>query len=207
MVRACLIVAALLAEALAAPRAIHPEAGVVQRRQEESDEAPPDFAILDTPTVLPVGPAGARGSLRGPTSLAGYNPAFPVNTELPAVIPADQVQLVENQEADSDLGLYLDLTEVDVPQPIRGGGKKAPTDPGPRNIEIEKQNSDVYAPPGTDSGDVDNAKWPLGLSHNRHGLDSAGWARQQNVNNLPIAKAMAGVDMHLEPNAYRELHW
>lgn len=165
------------------------------------------FAILDSPTRLPFGPTNARGSLRGPTSLAGYNPSTPVNTELPAVIPEDQVQLVANQEADTDLGLYLDLTEVDVPQPIRGGGKKAPTDPGPRNIEIEKQNSDLFAPPGTDSGDVPNAKWPLALSHNRHGKDSAGWARQQNVNQLPIATEMAGVDMHLEPNAYRELHW
>jgi oxalate decarboxylase family bicupin protein len=68
-------------------------------------------------------------------------------------------------------------------------------------------NSDVFAPPETDSGDVPNAMWPLGLSHNRHGLQAAGWARQQNVDDLPAATAMAGVDMRLEPNAYRELHW
>lgn len=199
--------AALLAEALAAPRRVHSEGKPVNRRQEGSDEEPPVFAILDTPTELPYGPTNARGSLRGPTGLAGYNPSNPVNTELPGYIPADQVQLVPNQEADADLGLYLDLTEVDIPQPIRGGGKNAPTDPGPRNIELEKQNSDVYIPPGTDSGDVPNAKWPLALSHNRHGKDGSGWARQQNVNQLPIATQMAGVDMHLEPNAYRELHW
>jgi len=60
---------------------------------------------------------------------------------------------------------------------------------------------------GTDAGDVSNAKWPLGLSHNRHGKNGAGWARQQNVDLLPVAKNMAGVDMHLEPYAYRELHW
>jgi oxalate decarboxylase family bicupin protein len=48
----------------------------------------------------------------------------------------------------------------------------------------------------------------MGLSHNRHGsVASAGWARQQNVDNMPVAKAMAGVDMYLAPNAYRELHW
>lgn len=205
--RTCLIVATLLAEALAAPRVVRPGGDVIHRRQEGSDEEPPVWAILDTPTEVPAGPTNAKGSLRGPTGLAGYSPSNPVNTELPAYIPADQVQLVTNQEADTDLGLYLDLTEVDTPQPIRGGGTKAPTDPGPRNIEVEKQNSDVYAPPGTDSGDVPNAKWPLALSHNRHGKDSAGWARQQNVNQLPIATQMAGVDMHLEPNAYRELHW
>ena len=58
-----------------------------------------------------------------------------------------------------------------------------------------------------DSGDVGQAKWPFGLSHNRHGLAGAGWARNQNINNLPIATAMAGVNMRLSPNAYRELHW
>lgn len=50
--------------------------------------------------------------------------------------------------------------------------------------------------------------WPLGLSHNRLGSqDGAGWARQQNSDVLPVASAMAGVDMKLQPNAYRELHW
>ncbi|KAF2739726.1 oxalate decarboxylase oxdD, partial [Polyplosphaeria fusca] len=56
-------------------------------------------------------------------------------------------------------------------------------------------------------GDFGNAKWPFGLSHNRHGLAGAGWARQQNVDQLPLATSMAGVNMRLSPNAYRELHW
>ena len=47
----------------------------------------------------------------------------------------------------------------------------------------------------------------MGLSHNRLGLSGAGWARQQNNVVLPAATAMAGVDMRLSPNAYRELHW
>lgn len=72
---------------------------------------------------------------------------------------------------------------------------------------LEKQNPSLYIPPSTDSGDAPNAKWPLGLSHNRHGLDGSGFARQQNNEQLPVASAMAGVDMRLEPNAYRELHW
>lgn len=45
------------------------------------------------------------------------------------------------------------------------------------------------------------------LQHNRLGLNRAGWARQQNAQNLPRATEMAGVDFHLAPNAYRELHW
>ena len=34
-----------------------------------------------------------------------------------------------------------------------------------------------------------------------------GWARQQNVQVVPAAKNMAGVDMRLVPYAHRELHW
>lgn len=75
------------------------------------------------------------------------------------------------------------------------------------NYNYDSINSDLGAPPGTDSGDVPNAKWPMGLSHNRGGLDRSGWARQQNEAVLPAATAMAGVNMHLEPHAYRELHW
>ena len=43
--------------------------------------------------------------------------------------------------------------------------------------------------------------------HNRLGLERSGWARQQNIDNLPAAMEMAGVDMRLSPNAYREMHW
>ena len=75
------------------------------------------------------------------------------------------------------------------------------------NYNYDKINSDLFAPPGTDSGDMPNSKWPMGLSHNRLGLQGAGWARQQNDAVLPAATQMAGVDMRLSPHAYRELHW
>ena len=71
----------------------------------------------------------------------------------------------------------------------------------------EKLNLDLYAPPGTDSGDVPNLKWPIGLSFNRPGLEGAGFARQQTINEMPAATEMAGVDMRLSPHAHRELHW
>ena len=48
----------------------------------------------------------------------------------------------------------------------------------------------------------------MGLSTMRSGTGkNSGWARQENIQQLPIATAMAGVDMRLAPNAYRELHW
>ena len=72
----------------------------------------------------------------------------------------------------------------------------------------EKLNPDLYAPPGTDAGDMPNLMWPMGLSHNRAGTGrNSGFARQQNTAVLPAAVAMAGVDMRLAPHAYRELHW
>ncbi|CAK4033319.1 oxalate decarboxylase, secreted [Lecanosticta acicola] len=205
----CISAAACFATCLAAPFKGHP--AILERRQQfdkrqEATGSPPDFALLAVPTETPYGPPGASGSLRGSESLVGYNPSNPVDKDLLATVPKDQYTLTPAQSEDADLGLYLDLSDVENPQPIRGG-TDAPTDPGPRNRELEKQNSDVYIPPGTDSGDVSNAKWPLALSHNRHGLNSAGWARQQSVRELPIATAMAGVDMYLGPNAYRELHW
>jgi oxalate decarboxylase family bicupin protein len=74
--------------------------------------------------------------------------------------------------------------------------------------EYEKLNPDFYAPPGTDSGSVPQAQWPMGLSHNRFGTGAeSGFARQQNTNQLPAATEMAGVNMRLAPHAYRELHW
>ncbi|KAF2468460.1 Bicupin, oxalate decarboxylase/oxidase [Lindgomyces ingoldianus] len=156
--------------------------------------------------LLKVGASGVSGSLRGPASLLGNNPSIPVPTEPTTVVPPDEFELAPGQTEDEQLGLYLDLSKVKNPQPIRGGST-GPTDPGPRTEAYDRLNSDLFIPPGTDSGDVGNAKWPFGLSHNRHGLAGAGWARQQNVDQLPIATAMAGVNMRLSPHAYRELHW
>ncbi|KAH8118145.1 oxalate decarboxylase, partial [Phellopilus nigrolimitatus] len=76
---------------------------------------------------------------------------------------------------------------------------------GPDDTELDLQNPDLLAPPSTDQGSVQNAKWPFALSHNR--LQTGGWARQQNLNVMPIATAMASVDMRLEAGAIRELHW
>ncbi|THH17142.1 hypothetical protein EW146_g3616 [Bondarzewia mesenterica] len=76
---------------------------------------------------------------------------------------------------------------------------------GPQNLEIDRQNPDLLAPPTTDHGDVPSAKWPFSLSHAR--LQTGGWARQQNINEMPFAKNLAGVNMRLEPGVVRELHW
>ncbi|KAF8837637.1 oxalate decarboxylase [Paxillus ammoniavirescens] len=98
--------------------------------------------------------------------------------------------------------LWLPNSNI-IPEPERG--TLGTTVIGPQNIQIDLMNADSLAPPTTDNGDVPNVKWPMGLSHNR--LQTGGWARQENIEVLPIATQMAGVDMRLEPGAIRELHW
>ncbi|KAJ7269716.1 putative oxalate decarboxylase/oxidase [Mycena rebaudengoi] len=90
-----------------------------------------------------------------------------------------------------------------TPQPIRGSVGASIL--GPQNIPMELQNPDSFAPPTTDSGQVSNMKWSFSLSRNR--LEHGGWSRQQNVESLPVATSLAGVNMRLEPGAIRELHW
>ncbi|KAI0927194.1 hypothetical protein AcV5_007794 [Taiwanofungus camphoratus] len=105
--------------------------------------------------------------------------------------------------SDAPNGIMWNVTTDNDPQPIRGslGG----TILAQQNADLQRQNPDLLAPPTTDEGDIPNPKWPFSLSPNR--LQTGGWARQQNVHAMPIATAMAGVDMRLEPGAIRELHW
>lgn len=167
-------------------------------------------------------PPGTPPGLRGDESLLGVTGAKIDAANSALVSTYDEAP---GQQAAGDLGFYFDFTKLQNPQPIRGG--KGGTDPGPRkfltpgsitrsfrlliyqlgNYRYDAINSDLFVPPGTDTGDVANAKWPMGLSHNRLGLQGAGWARQQNIGLLPAAKAMAGVDMRLTPHSRRELHW
>ncbi|GJJ09996.1 hypothetical protein Clacol_004222 [Clathrus columnatus] len=104
---------------------------------------------------------------------------------------------------DPNYSFYDQFQDEAVPEAIRG--TLGATVIGPQNIPIDRESPDFLAPPTTDAGSIDNAKWPFGLSHNH--LQTGGWARQQNVGNMPLATAMAGVDMRLEAGAIRELHW
>ena len=89
------------------------------------------------------------------------------------------------------------------PQPRRNG--TGGDDPGPRNIDRDRQNPDLLAPPETDHGTLPNLKFSFSDAHNR--LEKGGWAREVSARELPVAKAMTGVNMRLLPGAFRELHW
>ncbi|KAF8889600.1 RmlC-like cupin domain-containing protein [Infundibulicybe gibba] len=112
-------------------------------------------------------------------------------------------QLLQNEpKADPNLPLWGLDSDV-APQPIRGN--LGATILGPQNKPLELENADLFAPPTTDNGQMPNMKWPFDLSHNR--LSQGGWARQQNVNDMPSATSLAGVNMRLEAGAIREMHW
>ncbi|KAA8643912.1 hypothetical protein EYZ11_005473 [Aspergillus tanneri] len=155
------------------------------------------------------GPAGddesnAGPPLRGSSSLLGVGPNE-VNPSSSGQVPKSSYDLAPGQGASADIGIPFTFKDTSNPQPIRGD--LGSTDPGPRTYDYDRLNPDTFAPPASDRGSIGQGKWPLGLSHNRILPGHAGWTRQENTDVLPMATAMAGVDMKLAPGAYRELHW
>ncbi|MCW2880660.1 MAG: oxalate decarboxylase [Sphaerisporangium sp.] len=94
-------------------------------------------------------------------------------------------------------------TYRNIPQPQRDG--QGGVDTGPRNIELDIQNPNLLTPPVTDHGTLPNMKFSFSMAHTR--IEEGGWTREVTARELPIATTLAGVDMHLNPGAYRELHW
>ena len=64
---------------------------------------------------------------------------------------------------------------------------------------------DSVIPPETDKGNIDPFKYPFDFAHKK--VSEAGWARQVTIKDLEMAKDLAGVNMRLQPNGCRELHW
>ncbi|KAG8624968.1 hypothetical protein KVT40_006719 [Elsinoe batatas] len=115
-----LCLASLLFLADCAPARCTPSRGSVRRQANQGPDAP-------------VGPPGA----------SDYSSSNPV-TSPDTAIPSGQYELAPGQEADEDLGFYLDLSNIDNPQPIRGTPGNAPTDPCPRNRPLERESSDFF---------------------------------------------------------------
>ncbi len=90
-----------------------------------------------------------------------------------------------------------------LPQPIRG--EMGASILGPRNVPLERENPDLLASPYTDAGTMPNLKFSFAAARNR--LLTGGWAREVTARELPVAKALAGVNMRLKPGGIRELHW
>jgi oxalate decarboxylase len=88
-------------------------------------------------------------------------------------------------------------------QPIEGD--RGASILGPRNIAIERENPDLLVSPCTDAGTIPNLKFSFAAARNR--LTTGGWAREVTARELPVATAMAGVNMRLKPGGIREMHW
>ena len=90
-----------------------------------------------------------------------------------------------------------------APQPERPG--RGGTEPGPRNLERDRQNPDMLVPPSTDHGTLPNLRFSFSDAHMR--LETGGWTRQATARELGVSKDIAGVNMRLNAGGVRELHW
>jgi oxalate decarboxylase len=97
----------------------------------------------------------------------------------------------------------MSVEDTEAPHPLRDGS--GGTDPGPRNVERDRQNPNLFAPPPTDAGSVPNLRFSFSDAHRR--LEPGGWTREVTQRELPIATTLAGVNMRLNAGGVRELHW
>ncbi|PWN42849.1 Bicupin, oxalate decarboxylase/oxidase [Ceraceosorus guamensis] len=162
--------------------------------------------VLAFPAFPPATGLGSIGKRDTETKLYPKNVMEAMRKRFQAAIDA-QAKDVASKYPVEHLGNVTDESLWDyfhehgvMPQPIRG--KTGATSAGPEWTEGNRENPDSYAPPNSDHGSVPQAKWPFALSHNR--LQNGGWARQSNIDVLPVSTEIAGVNMRLDEGAYRE---
>jgi oxalate decarboxylase len=79
------------------------------------------------------------------------------------------------------------------------------TDAGPENQLLKDANPNTFVPPSTDHGEVQTFWSSFSTAHRR--IQEGGWSRQVTVEDFPISKDIAGVNMRLTAGGIRELHW
>jgi oxalate decarboxylase len=84
-------------------------------------------------------------------------------------------------------------------------GDKSATDIGPENTALRDVNPDGFVPPPTDHGEAQTFWASFSTAHRR--IQEGGWSRQVTVEDFPISKDIAGVNMRLTAGGIRELHW
>lgn len=93
---------------------------------------------------------------------------------------------------------------ADLPQPSRGPGFGG-TDPGPRNLTLDRLSPSLLNPPSTDRGTIPNLRFSFSDAPMKQ--YTGGWTRQVTARELGISKSIAGVNMRLNAGGVRELHW
>ncbi|CAE6525584.1 unnamed protein product [Rhizoctonia solani] len=161
----------------------------------------PLLALAAYASAAPAGTAAPRSSAASTSVLSSTTPSsISISTSTSdATLPSPTVAYA----SDDANGSLLNQYQSGTPEPERGS--TGANILGPQNIPLERESPDFLAPPSTDSGSVENVKWPFALSHNR--VQDGGWARQQNEHDMPLATTMAGVNMRLDAGGIREMHW
>ncbi|KAK7037839.1 hypothetical protein VNI00_010800 [Paramarasmius palmivorus] len=159
-------------------------------------------ALLVTLVALAVG-APTSPLLSSSISQSSSASSASLGSPSTSVSAAEPSATVPYASTNPNFPLWAANSPPSVPIPERG--TLGASIMGPSNPPLELQNPSLLAPPTTDNGEVGNVKWPMSFSPNR--IQTGGWARQQNINVMPIAQNIAGVDMRLEAGAIREMHW
>ena len=89
-------------------------------------------------------------------------------------------------------------------EPQKADGRSA-SDAGPENQKVREANPNTFLPPSTDHGEVPEFWNSFSTSHRR--IQEGGWSRQITVQDFPLSKEIAGVNMRLTAGGVRELHW
>src|ERR1700758_1582140 len=93
----------------------------------------------------------------------------------------------------------------DLPNAQNAKREQSAGDPGPENKDLRRANPNTFLPPATDHGEVQTFWSSFSVSHRR--IQEGGWSRQVTVQDFPISKDIAGVNMRLTAGGIRELHW
>jgi oxalate decarboxylase len=93
-----------------------------------------------------------------------------------------------------------DIQKVEIAQ-----HDKSMTDPGPENDGLRNISPNGFLPPPTDHGEAPEFWNSFSVAHRR--VQPGGWTRQVTVEDFPISKDIAGVNMRLTAGGIRELHW
>ena len=79
------------------------------------------------------------------------------------------------------------------------------SDPAQVNKPLRDENPSTDTPPFSDHGDLGPIWYSFNLARKR--VEDGGWTRQVTQRELPLSRDVAGVNMRLNPGAFRELHW
>ncbi len=82
---------------------------------------------------------------------------------------------------------------------------RSASDVGPENVRLREANPNTFLPPPTDHGETPTFWNSFSVSHRR--IQDGGWSRQITVEDFPLSKDIAGVNMRLTAGGVRELHW